>query len=65
MTTTGGHRRRRRRQRSPGLVSTIRREVAADGTDVNVEGGDGGGGGGGGDFPPADQSPLKCGMLQK
>jgi hypothetical protein len=35
-TTTGGHRRRRRHQRSPGLVPTIGREVAADGTDVNV-----------------------------
>ena len=60
-TTTGGRRRRRRRrQRSPGLVPTIGREVAADGTDVNVGGG-GGGGGGGGDSPPADRSPLKCG----
>jgi hypothetical protein len=51
-TTTGGHRRRRRRQRSPGLVSTIEREMAADGTDVNVRGGGGG---------AADRSPLKCG----
>ena len=60
-TTTGGHRRRRRRQRSPGLVQTIGREVATDGTDVNVGAGGGGGGGGGGDSPPADRSPLKCG----
>ena len=60
-TTTGGHRRRRRCQRSPGLVPTIGREVAADDTDVNVGEGGRGGWGGSGDFPPADRSLLKCG----
>ena len=43
-------------------MPTIRWEVVADGTDVNVGGGGGGGGGsGGGDYPPTNQSPLKCG----
>jgi hypothetical protein len=48
-----GHRRRRRRQFSPGLVPTIGREVAEDGTDVN-EGPDG-------NIRDNGASPLKCG----